>query len=69
MYNDLRTKARAAVVKLRLKGIDGVCLEGSDDMMDILKLFCIEAGINLHSPLSVGEFDMKERPTGYSSSK
>lgn len=49
MYNDLRTIARAVVVELRLKGIDGVYLEGSDEVMGILKLICIEAGINLHS--------------------
>jgi DNA-binding MarR family transcriptional regulator len=47
VYTDLRTKARATVIDLHLKGIDRVYLEGSDEVMDIFKLTCIEAGIML----------------------
>ena len=49
VYNDLRAKARTVVIELRLKGINEVYIEGGDEMMDILKLTCIEAGINLES--------------------
>jgi len=47
VYNNLRTKARAIVIELRQRGIDGIYLEGSDEVMDILRLSCIEAGVML----------------------
>jgi len=47
VYNELRQKARAIVTDLRSRGITHVCLEGNDEMMDILRLTCIEAGMAL----------------------
>jgi len=49
VYNDLRKKARALVREFHIKGIEVVYLEGSDEMMDIFRLTCLEAGIRLES--------------------
>jgi DNA-binding MarR family transcriptional regulator len=47
VYNDLRSKARAAAVELHSKAILSVYLEGDDDVMDILRLTLLESGITL----------------------
>jgi len=44
-YQNLRGKAKLLVSELKQKGITRVCLEGDDDLMDILRLTCIEAGV------------------------
>ena len=44
--NDLRQKARAIVTDLRSRGVTHVYLEGDDEVMDILRLTCIEAGMS-----------------------
>ena len=50
VYNDFRKKAKALVAELKQKGIKQVYLEGEgeDEILDILHLTCIEAGIHLN---------------------
>lgn len=45
VYNQLRSKARLVVAELQSQGISQVCLDGNDEMMDILRLTCIEHGL------------------------
>jgi DNA-binding MarR family transcriptional regulator len=45
VYNQLRAKARLIVAELKSQGINRVCLDGNDEMMDILRLTCIENGL------------------------
>jgi len=49
VYSDLRSKAKALVAELRQKGIREVYLQGErdDETLDIMRLTCIEAGIEL----------------------
>ena len=47
VYNELRQKAKGMVGELKTKGIFHAYLEGSDEVMDILRLTCIEEGITL----------------------
>ena len=47
IYSEFRNKARAVVKELEQKGIQQVYLKGNDELMDILRLTCIEAGIRL----------------------
>ncbi|HLO14981.1 MAG TPA: winged helix-turn-helix transcriptional regulator [Anaerolineales bacterium] len=48
VYNDFRRKAKALVTELQQKSVKQVYLEGEDDeIVDILRLTCIEAGIHL----------------------
>jgi len=49
VYSNFRNRAKALVADLQLKGIKQVYLEGErdDETLDILKLTCIEAGIQL----------------------
>jgi hypothetical protein len=49
VYSNFRRKARALVTELQQKGIKQVYLEGNneDETLDILRLTCIEAGIQL----------------------
>ena len=47
VYNELRQKARAIVNDLRSQGVTHVYLEGNDEMIDILRLTCIEGGMAL----------------------
>jgi predicted transcriptional regulator len=49
VYSDFRKKAKALVAELRQKGIKQVYLEGGseDEMLDILRLTCIEADVHL----------------------
>lgn len=47
VYGDLRTKAKSLVGELKQRGIQQVYLIGNDEMMDILRLTCIESGIAL----------------------
>lgn len=48
-YSGLRQKAKAVVSQLQKHGIHDVYLveDGSDELVDILRLTCIEAGIHL----------------------
>lgn len=45
VYSNIRGKAKDMVDELRQQGIKRVYLDGSDAMMDILRLTCIEGGI------------------------
>ena len=47
VYNELRQKAGAIVNDLRSQGVTHVYLEGNDEMIDILRLTCIERGMAL----------------------
>ncbi len=47
VYKSFRQKAKDVVVELRAKGISQVSLEGDDEIMDILRLTCTEAGIEI----------------------
>ena len=47
VYNELRQKAKGMVTDLRSQGVTHVYLEGDDEVMDILRLTCIEAGMSL----------------------
>lgn len=45
VYSDFRNKARSVAVQLKEQNVDHVYLQGNDEIMDILKLTCIENGI------------------------
>jgi DNA-binding MarR family transcriptional regulator len=47
VYNELRQKARAIVTDLKSQGVTHVCLEGDDEVIDILRLTCLEEGMVL----------------------
>ena len=47
VYKSLRDKATAIVLELKESGIRSVCLDGNDEMMDIMRLTCIENGFSL----------------------
>lgn len=51
VYNELRQKARAVVTDLRSQDVTHVYLEGDDEMIDILRLTCIEEGMALDEEL------------------
>ncbi len=47
IYGDLREKAKTLATDLKQKGVKSVYLNGDDQMMDILRLTCLEAGLNV----------------------
>jgi len=47
VYRDLRRSAQILVAEVKSKGIESLFIEGEDEITDILKLTCIEAGIQL----------------------
>jgi len=47
VYNELRLKAKAIVTDLKSQGVNHVYLEGDDEVIDILRLTCIEAEMGL----------------------
>ena len=49
VYKSFRQKAKSVVADLQAMGITGVYLDGSDEIMDILRLTCLEAEISLNS--------------------
>lgn len=54
VYADLRKQAREIVLQLQQKNITQVYVDGNDEMMDILRLTCIEAGFQIEDqPRSV----------------
>src|SRR5512141_2617540 len=46
VYSDFRNKAKQLVADLKEQGIKRVYLDGDDSMMDILRLTCIEGGLD-----------------------
>ena len=47
VYKSFRLKAKEVVAELQSNGISKVTLEGEDEIMDILRLTCVEAGIEV----------------------
>ena len=47
VYNELRLKAKAIVTDLKSQGVNHVYLEGDDEVIDIMRLTCIEAEMGL----------------------
>ena len=47
VYGDLRSKAKLLAEDLKQKGVKSVYLNGEDQMMDILRLTCIESGLKI----------------------
>jgi DNA-binding MarR family transcriptional regulator len=47
IYSDFRKKAKSIVKELEQRGIRQVHIRGNDELVDILRLTCIEAGIHL----------------------
>ena len=47
IYSNYRAKAKTLVIELEKKGIEQVYLNGDDEITDILRLTCIEAGLHL----------------------
>ena len=47
IYGDLREKAKALATDLKQKGVKSVYLNGDDQMMGILRLTCLEAGLKV----------------------
>ena len=47
VYGNFRQKAKALVADLQKQGVENVYLNGDDATMDILRLTCIEAGIQI----------------------
>jgi predicted transcriptional regulator len=47
VYNQFREKARSLVLSLKEQDVKEVYLNGNDEIMDILRLTCIEAGIQI----------------------
>lgn len=45
VYGEYRKKAKALVKELKERGIRSVYIEGDDEVMDIMRLTCIENGI------------------------
>lgn len=61
VYRELRNRAMEVVESLKLQGVTEVYLAPGDDMMDIMRLTCIENGISVksspggHSVRTVGQ--------------
>lgn len=47
VYGNFREKAKALVLELKQNGIKQAYIDGQDEMSDILRLTCIEAGIRI----------------------
>jgi hypothetical protein len=47
VYGNYRQKAKALVLELKQAGIQQVYLDGEDEVVDILRLTCFEAGLQL----------------------
>ena len=47
VYGNFRLKAKSLVNELEQKGIRQVYVEGNDELVDILRLTCIEAGMKI----------------------
>ena len=46
-YTSLRGKAKSLVLDLKRQGIESVYLDGDDELMDILRLTCMESGLHV----------------------
>lgn len=52
VYKAFRQKAKAVIATLREDGITHVYLDGNDDIMDILRLTCLESEIDLDTSIN-----------------
>ncbi len=48
VYGNYRRKAKEITKELKEQGISSVYIEGNDEIMDILRLTCIEAGLKIN---------------------
>jgi DNA-binding MarR family transcriptional regulator len=48
VYGSLREKAKKFVKELKNQKVDSVFIDGEDEIMDILRLTCIEAGLKIN---------------------
>lgn len=65
VYGNYREKAKLLVYDLTQKGIEKVFVDGNDEIMDILRLTCIEAGLCISDTPSEVVLKMDEQ--GYRS--
>ncbi len=63
VYSNVRQQAKSLVLELKQKNINRVYLDGQDEMSDILRLTCIEAGIHISD--SPNEIILKVDKDGY----
>ena len=63
VYGNFREKAKTLTLELKQKGIKEVYVDGQDEMTDILRLTCIEAGIRISD--TPNEFVLKVDGQGY----
>lgn len=63
VYGDLRNKAKVLVGDLKSQGVEQVFVSGNDEMMDILRLTCIENGIDVES--APGSIILKQAGQGF----
>jgi len=49
VYGDFREKAKSLVKDLKKQGVEQVYLNGEDAMMDIMRLTCIENGMEINN--------------------
>ncbi len=47
IYKSYRQRAQQIVSRLKTEGVNAVYLEGDDEVMDILRLTCVEAGMTV----------------------
>lgn len=47
VYGNFREQAKSLVAELKQKGVKSVYLNGDDQLMDILRLTCLEAGLTI----------------------
>jgi hypothetical protein len=62
-YRDLRHQAREMAAQIQRKVIQEVHIEGSDEVTDILRLTCMEAGITLQA--EPGKWTVHHTERGY----
>jgi predicted transcriptional regulator len=48
VYSSFREKAKKIVEELKNQEVDSVYIDGEDEIMDILRLTCIEAGLKIN---------------------
>jgi DNA-binding MarR family transcriptional regulator len=63
VYGNFREKAKMLILELKQKGIKEVYVDGQDEMTDILRLTCIEAGIRISD--TPNDFVLKVDGQGY----
>ncbi len=64
VYRDLRRAAQDVVIDMQAKSIKRIYLDGDDEIADILRLTCIEAGIQPTEELE--RWTVKRSGNGYS---